>query len=207
MSEEIVAENTGKSKKVRSKLMNDAADLFESVLISIFLVMLIFTFLFKIATVDGPSMNNTLLDKDRLIVSHLMYEPQNGDVVIINDENGHVYADDKKTVIETEGLDKKIVKRIIAMSGQVVDIDFSKGIVYLDGQKLDEPYICEPTFNNAAAFDYPVTVPEGYVFVMGDNRNISRDSRDEKVGFVPVNQIMGKVVFRIYPFNSFGKIK
>lgn len=200
-------------KNIQKKpgFLNDLMDLVESIIFSIFIVTLIFTFLFRIATVDGPSMNNTLIDKDRLIITHLFYEPKYGDIVIINDENGYVYDTDGKTVLKTNGLNKKIVKRVIAISGQEINIDFAEQKVFVDGKELDEPYALydnmQGVFNNEYAFQYPVTVPEGYVFVMGDNRNISRDSRDSKVGFVPVSEIMGKVVFRVYPFDSIGKIK
>jgi signal peptidase I len=213
MSEEYeVSVDTEKSLEKKPSFFDDLMDLVESVIFSIFIVTLVFTFLFRIATVDGPSMLDTLHDKDRLIISHLFYEPKQGDIVIINNKNGHIYDEKHENIIKTRGInpdgsEKKIVKRIIAVGGQEVNIDFKKGKVYVDNVELDEPYIKEPTFRDEGAFRFPVTVPEGYVFVMGDNRDASKDSRDSQIGFVPVEEIMGKVVFRIYPFKSLGVVR
>lgn len=178
----------------------------ETIVYAFFIVILLFTFVLREAFVDGDSMNDTLFDKDKLIVSHLFYEPEAGDIVIINSENGYVY-DENGELTATAGLNKPIVKRIIAMGGQEVNIDFDKGEVYVDGVLLDEPYIKESTTLDESGHDYPVTVPEGYVFVMGDNRNNSTDSRSALVGFVPESQILGKVVFRFLPVTSFGRVE
>ena len=98
---------------------------------------------------------------------------------------------------------KPLIKRIIALEGQAVDIDFKTGVVTVDGQVLDEPYISTPT-TVYEGVDFPVTVPEGTVFVMGDNRQNSTDSRSEMVGFIDTRYILGKAIFRIFPFNTFG---
>lgn len=178
----------------------------ETIVYAFFIVILLFTFVLREAFVDGDSMNDTLFDKDKLIVSHLFYEPEAGDIVIINSENGYIY-DENGELTATEGLNKPIVKRIIATGGQEVNIDFDKGEVYVDGTLLDEPYIKESTTLDESGHDYPVTVPDGYVFVMGDNRNNSTDSRSALVGFVPESQILGKVVFRFLPVTSFGRVE
>jgi signal peptidase I len=149
-------------------------------------VLLVVIFLFRLAVVDGPSMEPTLLNGDALIVADFDYVPANGDIVIV----------------DSEGLGKFIVKRVIATAGQTIDIDFENGLVKVDGQTLTEDYINNVTINDEGGFTYPVTVPENSVFVMGDNRMHSTDSRDAKVGFVTADEIYGEVVLRVYPFNK-----
>ncbi len=178
-------------------------DWVETIIFAFFAVILIFTFILRVANVDGESMQPTLTNGDRLIVSHLFYEPKAGDIVIVNDLQGHVYNDENK--LETvDGLGKVIVKRVIAVGGQKVNIDFDTGDVFVDDVKLDEKYIAEPTQMDEGGHQYPVVVPDGYVFVMGDNRMNSTDSRDARVGFVEEEDVLGKVVIRIFPFSSIG---
>ena len=170
----------------------DAEEFFdwvETIIFAFFTVILVFTFLLRIAVVSGESMLPTLQDKDRLIVSYLFYTPKNGDIVIVDCEDSI--------------LDKVIVKRVIATAGQTVDIDFSTGAVTVDGKVLDEPYINAPTLTDEGAFDFPITVPEGYYFVMGDNRNASSDSRHPYVGFIKKSQIYGKAIIRYAPLENF----
>lgn len=181
----------------------DYLDWVETILFAFFAVILIFTFILRTANVDGESMIPTLVDGDRLIVSHLFYEPQAGDIVIVNSVNGHIY-NDANALEEVSGLGKVIVKRVIAVGGQQVNINFNTGEVTVDGKVLDEPYINDLTKVDEGGHQYPVTVPPGYVFVMGDNRTNSTDSRDARIGFVSEEDILGKVVLRIFPFSSFG---
>lgn len=162
----------------------------ETLVIAFFAVILFFTFVFRLAAVNGESMLPTLVDKDRLIVSYLFYTPKNGDIVIVNNDN--------------PALEKVIVKRVIATEGQTVDIDFDNGEVKVDGKVLQEDYINDLTLLDEGGHSYPVTVPENCVFVMGDNRMNSLDSRDSRVGFVPEDEILGKVSLRIFPFSRFG---
>lgn len=162
----------------------------ETLVIAFFAVILFFTFIFRLAAVNGESMLPTLVDKDRLIVSYLFYTPKNGDIVIVNNDN--------------PALEKVIVKRVIATEGQTVDIDFDNGEVKVDGKVLQEDYINNLTLLDEGGHSYPVTVPENCVFVMGDNRQNSLDSRDSRVGFVPEDEILGKVSLRIFPFSRFG---
>lgn len=194
-----------KHDAAKQNFLDDLADMAESVIYAVFLVLLIFTFLFRIATVEGTSMVPTLQEDDRLIVSNLLYKPEQGDIIIINSVDSHLFADDSQTeVTEAPGLGKRIVKRIIAVEGQTVDIDFDLGIVYVDGNQIYESYIADLTTRNEGAFNYPITIPKGYMFVMGDNRLWSKDSRHPEVGLISNDDVMGHVILRISPFDNFG---
>lgn len=176
-------------------------DWLEVLVHAIIAVVICFSFLFRIATIDGPSMENTLLNGERVIISNLFYEPKVGDIVVIsrNKENSVYTMNDSNT---------PIIKRIIAMEGQTVDIDFEEGIVYVDGIALDEPYTKTPT-NRKWDIEFPVTVDEGCVFVLGDNRNDSLDSRDARIGeygMIDTRYILGHAVYRIFPLNRIGKL-
>ncbi len=174
----------------RSQLKREIFEWLETVAFSLVAVVLVFTFVFRIVGVDGDSMQNTLYDSDRLIITHLFYQPKAGDIVIITQPNA---------------VNKPLVKRIVAVGGQTVDIDTDRGLVYVDGEIIDEPYIKEPTVKiPSPPMEFPVTVPEGKVFVMGDNRNHSLDSRSTDVGMIDERYILGKAIFRIYPFNRIG---
>ncbi|WP_418484226.1 signal peptidase I [Dysosmobacter sp.] len=164
-------------------------DLYEwvqSLVGSVLMVVAIFTFVIRMMGVDGHSMLNTLQHGDRLLVvnSMLYHDYKYGDIVILR-KNG-VFDDDP------------IVKRVIAVEGQTVDIDFAEGIVYVDGEALEEDYIREPTYT-AEGTEFPLTVPEGSIFVMGDNRNGSSDSRDYRLGTVDTRYVIGKAAFLIFP--------
>ena len=164
-------------------------DLYEwvqSLVGSVLVVVAIFTFVVRMMGVDGHSMLNTLQHGDRLLVvnSMLYHDYKYGDIVILR-KNG-VFDDDP------------IVKRVIAVEGQTVDIDFAEGIVYVDGEALEEDYIREPTYT-AEGTEFPLTVPEGSIFVMGDNRNHSSDSRSSDLGTVDTRYVIGKAVFLLFP--------
>ena len=165
-------------------------DWFQCIVTALLLCVLVFVFLFRVVGVLGSSMVPTLHEGDKIITSNLFYTPEYGDIVVLRKDS---FDDDP------------IVKRVIATEGQTVDIDFDAGIVYVDGVALEENYIAEPT-QRALDFSGPVTVPEGCVFVMGDNRNGSTDSRDDRLGCVDTRYIMGKVLFRILPISGFGSV-
>ena len=206
MDEHIVetAENTQQEEKKKGTTFSDFMEIVESVIISVFAVLLIFTFVCSPVTVDGTSMVPTLQDKDKLIMRMMGYTPKCGDIVIVENDSSHRYENgtDGK-IIDGSGMEKRLIKRVIAVGGETVDIDFEAHTVTVDGEQLYESYIYEPTELDPGMFEYPVTVPEGYVFVMGDNRNNSTDSRSPLVGFVKEEDVIGKAVLRFYPFDKF----
>ncbi|MBQ8752259.1 MAG: signal peptidase I [Clostridia bacterium] len=156
--------------------------------VALALVSLLFTFIFRQVTVVGDSMNDTLMDQDRLLVSCLFYTtPERGDIVIV----------DRYT-------EEPLIKRVIAVAGDSVYIDPTTGLLYLNGEVQDEPYVHYENF----LYDLyePVMVPDGCVFVMGDHRNNSLDSRTSTIGFVDVRDIAGKALFRIRPLSEFGSV-
>lgn len=151
----------------------------------------------RLTRVDGNSMDNTLRDGEMMLIWSLGYTPEQGDIVVLN-----------KTDEVTRQLlgGKAIVKRVIATGGQTVDIDYTTGTVYVDGTPLDEPYIKEEMYlpSNPAMYTTHWEIPEGSVFVMGDNRNRSTDSRHEMVGPIDEDYILGKVAFALWPLEKFG---
>ncbi len=160
-------------------------------IVSAFLVcVLVFAFFVRIIGIIGPSMQNTFHDGDSVVISNMFYQPKQGDVVVLR---------------KLSFMEEPIIKRVIAVAGQTVDIDFEKGIVYVDDQPLTEPYIAELTLT-PLDFDGKITVPDNCVFVMGDNRNNSSDSRDSRLGCVDTRYILGKVLLRLLPINQFGTV-
>lgn len=175
----------------------DIMDIAEAAILTVFLFLLIFAYLLRPVTVDGSSMNPTLYNEDQLLILTAMHTPRNGDIIVINDEHAGLFSDpQQQSIYQAHGLDIVIVKRLIAKGGQQIDIDFENGVVTLDGKTLNEPYIAEQTTRNDGAFTYPMTVPEGYLFVMGDNRLGSTDSRNPAVALVPEDQVIGTAFLR-----------
>ena len=167
-------------------------DLAGTIFLSLTVLLLVMTYFVRQVTVDGPSMNQTLQDQDRLLVSCFQYQPKTGDVVVVT---------------HGQELSEPIIKRVIAVGGQTLSIDFDTGDVIVDGVLLKEPYIQGITTQMSGSGQIPAEIPEGYVFVMGDNRQNSLDSRSQRVGLVPVENIVGKAFFRIYPMDQFGEIQ
>ncbi len=166
-------------------------DWIEALVTALCVVIILFVFFMRIIGVDGQSMYPTLHDRDTIIISNLFYEPKQGDIVVLT---------------KSSFMEKPIVKRIIAVGGQTVDINFDTNEVFVDGELQYEPYINEPTALSEGT-QFPLTVPDGSVFVMGDNRNNSTDSRDKRLGVVDNRYILGRVLFRVFPFNRMGKIE
>lgn len=173
-----------------------------SLVYAVLAMLLLNLFVFRSITVDGTSMNNTLQDKDRVISTNFFYTPQRGDIVVLQA--------DKIPNQYTGKYGEPIIKRVIALAGDTIKFDFKKGEVYLkkageqEFRLLEEDYIAAPT---VAALDRHSgeehTVPENCVFVMGDNRNMSLDSRSLLVGDVDTDLIMGKAFVRLFPFDQF----
>ena len=168
---------------IKNRIVQFVYDTASIIYAAVIIIMLVFTFFFRVAGVIGPSMIPTLHDGDKLIVSAYVKNPEQKDIIIITQPNP---------------FHEPIVKRIIALPGQTVDIDFAKGIVFVDGKLLQESYINGIT-TDQFDIDFPQTVPDGKVFVMGDNRHHSTDSRSSQVGFIDEDYILGKVIGRVYP--------
>ncbi len=158
-------------------------DWIQCVVVALVVGILVFMFLLRVVNVKGNSMYPTLHDEDKILTTNFLYTPKPGDVVVVQTDS---YGPEP------------LVKRVIATEGQTVDIDFEKGIVYVDGEALDEPYINAPTMERED-FSGPVTVPEGCLFLMGDNRNRSTDSRTESIGMVDTRCVIGRAVMIVYP--------
>ncbi len=185
-------------------------DWLHCIIVAMIVCVLLFVMVARVIDVVGHSMEPTLQGGDKIIITRLAGDYEQGDIVVL-----------RKDQFRAE----PIVKRIIAMEGQTITIDFMAGTVAVDGQVLDEPYIMERAYDSLSMLDpayydvygidpetdvdgaaVTVTVPEGCVFVMGDNRNNSSDSRDWRINFVDTRYIMGKAIFRIFPFSKLGAI-
>lgn len=167
----------------------DTYDWIQCLISALIICVLLFVFVIRVVDVRGTSMWPTLQNGDKMLVSDLFYKPKQGDIVVF-----------KKDEYDP---DKALVKRVIAVEGQEVNIDFANGLVYVDGEVIEEAYINEAT-QKKLDFIGPQTVPEGCVFVMGDNRNASSDSRKAEIGMVDERLIVGKVLLRVFPLDSIG---
>ena len=158
----------------------------QTLICSVLAVVLLFTFVGRVVVVDGESMRETLQDHDLVLLLNgtLCREYEAQDIIVLSKETFKGGA--------------PIVKRVVATEGQTVDIDFSVGIVYVDGEALEEEYIREPTWT-PEGLEFPVTIPEDHVFVLGDNRNNSSDSRHIDLGPIDERMMMGKAVFLAIP--------
>jgi signal peptidase I len=175
-------------------------DWIKCVIWAIAIVVVCLTFVFRLVEVDGESMLDTLQNADKVVVTNLFYEPHNSDIIVISHATNY---------------DKPIIKRVIATEGQVVRLDYDNEKIYVDGTELTEPYIRETTFSGNGNKDdiYLPTdaegnfkIPEGKLFVLGDNRKVSLDSRSPKIGLIDVNDVIGKAQFVVFPFNRFGNV-
>ena len=185
-SEQQNLEQDNKDKSASLERSKNILSYLHDLVFGLAVILLIFMFVFRILVVSGPSMERTLVNGDCLIlVSNILYNnPQYGDIVVAS----------KSSFKEGE----PIIKRVIATEGQKVDIDFEKGIVYVDDVALDEPYTKTPT-NLYEGANFPQVVEKGHVFLLGDNRNDSNDSRSITIGQVDRREILGKVLFLVLP--------
>lgn len=173
-----------------SKAIAGVYDWIGYVLVSIVAVVLCLTFVFRLVNVKGSSMCDTLNTADKVIVTNFMYTPTNGDIVVIS--HGEIY-------------DEPIIKRVIATEGQTVQLDYANDRIIVDGVVLDEPYIKGTTFgNNIGDNEIPEVIPSGKLFVLGDNREISKDSRSMEIGLIDVENVVGKAQIVAFPISDFG---
>lgn len=186
-------EEEGKKKEKKFSLKSEIISWLWTIGVALAIVFVVNTFIARVMTVEGESMTNTLQNGERIITTSLYGELKHNDIVVIRREN-----------------DVPLIKRVIAVAGDTIDIDYETGTVYVNGKALDEPFIRD----KMAYIDYrdgntklPLTVEEGHVFVMGDNRNGSLDSRCTTVGQIDVKDVFGKAIFRIWPLDKFGRIE
>ncbi|MBQ3092926.1 MAG: signal peptidase I [Clostridia bacterium] len=176
---------------MKTKLFSVFYDLTESIVQGIFLAVLLVCFVVRTVNISGDSMLPTLKNNDKIIVWELNYKPKSGDIVIIK---------------RGKYLDTPLIKRIIATENQIIDINYFTDKVIINNEELHENYIREKNLWLQGDIDLPCKIPKDHVWVMGDNRNNSTDSRFTEVGLIPIKNIIGKAVYRISPFDNIGKI-
>lgn len=193
-TKEETVENTPKKNKA---FLKDIVDYIEMFTIAIGFVLILFSFCFRLCTVSGDSMNQTLISGEKVIISDVFYSPKRGDIIVFHD---------------TDTLNEPVIKRVIATEGETVQTFYTASgmtvkITDKDGNViyLEEDYIQYENYPIYLPNTY--TVPEGSIFVMGDNRNNSKDSRDPDVGFVDEREILGRVLFRVTPLSKLGTVK
>ena len=192
-----------KIKAIKEKGFVTKRDIFEwleVIVTAMVAVVVVFTLVFKVVTIDGGSMRETLHNGDKVVISNLFYTPKQKDIVVISRNIDNSYESESQA---------PIIKRVIATEGQIVDIDFNTGMVYVDGVALDEPYTRTPT-NLSYDIQFPVKVDDGCVLVLGDNRNDSHDSRSSLIGnngMIDTRYILGKAILKVFPFSEIGGIE
>ena len=205
MNNELEQQSVPKTKEEKGGFLFDALEMFAW---SLAILLVLFTFVLRICRVEGASMENTLYDGENLLLYSFFYEPQQDDIIVFHLTNGD------------SNLEKMLVKRVIATGGQTVKIDFANNTITVDGKiyadenavlKNSSDIIIDRYINFRPDWNYDpqsdtltATVPEGHLFVLGDNRNFSRDSRDSGIMFVDERCVLGKVIVRVSPFTVFS---
>ena len=189
-------ENSAEEPRKVRRLVRGVLEWTEEIVIAVAAIALFFTFVCRIVTVTGTSMVPSFQNGDRVLVTAAPLGVEQGDVVVI-----------------VNVLSEPIIKRVIATEGQTVDFDYENKSVLVDGQVVDETQfglengITEQPFSSFELLEFPQKVPEGCVFVLGDNRAVSEDSRYQDVGMVDTRNILGKAVFHLFPFQSIGPVQ
>lgn len=191
---ELTDKNLQNENSTVKKLRNPAKQVLfylHDIVYFVSLAIVLLLLCFRVVVVSGDSMKNTLVDGDMLVLlGNTFYRnPQQGDIIVASKDS---FRDGEP-----------IIKRVIAVEGQIVDINFSTGTVYVDGVALEEPYISSMT-TNSEGIQFPVEVKEGQIFVLGDNRIRSKDSRSTEIGLIDKRQILGKVIFLLVPGTDKG---
>lgn len=165
-------------------------DWIRSILFAVVIVIFVLTFFFRLVDVKGTSMVDTLQNNDKVIVTNFLYTPKDGDIVVIS--HGAEYSE-------------PIIKRVIATEGETLQLDYENDSIIVNGVVVEEGYLDgESTFSgNFANYEIPTVIPEGKIFVMGDNRDVSMDSRNSKIGLIDVDSVIGKAQFVAFPFSNF----
>lgn len=193
MKKEIKKTDKQEEEKLPSdqQMRLDLYDWIQSLMVALVICVALFIFCVRVIDVSGSSMWPTLKNGDKMIVSDLFYKPKYGDVIVFKTDNYDP--------------NKALVKRVIATEGQEISIDFDRGVVYIDGSPIEEDYIAELT-TTKLDFIGPQKVPEGCIFVMGDNRNASTDSRKKEIGMVDERMILGRAYYVAFPSGDMGWI-
>jgi len=198
VEENDVADIKNKAEKKSNKIFDDILEVAESTVVTVFIVIMIMTYFLHPVQVVGESMKSTLMPDDQLFMNTVYFDLSYGDIVIIDNDCSYLLSDDDSIVKASSGnFNECIIKRVIAEGGDTLDIDFETGSVTVNGKVMKEEFLNNViTTTNYGSFTYPVKIPEGYYFVMGDNRNNSCDSRHPNVGLIKKSQVYGKAVIR-----------
>lgn len=182
-----MSKGTRESSSVYEKASAYIYSLFSMILILMVCVFVLFTFFLRLVSVSGDSMIPNIYHGEKIVVSDFMYTPDYGDVVVIG---------------RTTETDNSIIKRVVGLPGDTVNINFETHMITVNGGVITEKYRTEGAISKRGDMTFPLNVPEGCVFVLGDNRNNSLDSRYTSVGFIKLDEITGKALFKLFPPGS-----
>ena len=187
----LTTENEKAEKEQKSK--KETVEWLGTLVVSILVVVLLFTFCFRMVGISGSSMEDTLMDKDRVIIRSAFYTPKQGDIVVVS----------REYIVNPDGTSPEpIIKRVIATEGQTVFMDAENNKIFVNGEEIDEPYVKGYMSEASIHVQNPHVVKEGCVFVLGDHRSVSHDSRSPDIGDVDVRYILGKAMVQIFPLND-----